>query len=97
MTHDASPEACDACPFVPGGGLVREGPDPHLPGRTSGSRSMGDQGRPLPGRLGVGKTTYRCERASASRLSQGGEDPESPLELVQSADSWALQSEMLLH
>lgn len=58
---------------------------------------MGDQGRPLPGRLGVGKTTYRCERASASRLSQGGEDPESPLELVQSADSWALQSEMLLH
>lgn len=39
----------------------------------------------------------RQERALASSVSQGGEDPESPLELVQSADSWALQSEVLLH
>ena len=30
-TRDASPEACDACPFVPGGGPAREGPDPRLP------------------------------------------------------------------
>ena len=66
-------------------------------GRALTPTSLAEPREADPWETRAGKSTYRCERASASRLSQGGEDPESPLELVQSADSWALQSEMLLH
>ena len=92
VTRDTGLETCDASPPRLSLEEARQGPDRCLLSCSLGSRSKGDQSRPLPGRLGVSKATYRCERASASRLSQKGEDRESPSEQVEIADSWALQS-----